>query len=430
MLVPGTQMHWVTFGFVCIELVILFYLFIHRLARPDDKTSGLNIILIVLLLVYNITGGLLPDPNLPGSFFIQESIAYATGFITPCYFPYYVFKAFSLEKMKFHAYKGVYLFLIFPYIIFLFVFGFSGSLNTAKNVLVIPVLYALWVIYSLFKAVRYKYNNQISSTESKEELAVLFLSLATWVGLPVIDYWNIGQAVEATTTNFGFLLLFSLQVKRHIKEIRLEHQRLIDSEKRLLLLNNNLQWEVTRVTHELEKIIEQQANAFINLTHEIQGPLALINDNLSKSAHQTQDNDGFYVMKSNLDRLSDDIEDLIHLKKAFKGLSTYHHGLISNFSAVIKDSLILINTSLQLVGQSGHTDILTSKNNFDANCKRYNLTRREIEIARLMEKGHTNNEIGELLFISNRTVAKHIQNLFEKVGASNKLELINKLNAT
>jgi hypothetical protein len=102
MLVPGTEMHWVTFGFVCVELVILFYLLVHRFARPDDKTIGLDIVLIALLLAYNITGGLLPDPDLPGSFFVQECIAYATGFITPAYFPYYVYKAFGLEKMECH----------------------------------------------------------------------------------------------------------------------------------------------------------------------------------------------------------------------------------------------------------------------------------------------------------------------------------------
>ena len=75
MLLPGTQMHLITFAFVCIELIILFYLFIHHLARPHDKISYLDIFLLLLLIVYNITGGLLPDPTLPGSYFWQNSIA-------------------------------------------------------------------------------------------------------------------------------------------------------------------------------------------------------------------------------------------------------------------------------------------------------------------------------------------------------------------
>ena len=168
MLVPGSQMHIVTFIFVCIELVNLFYLVIYRLARPDDKTAFLNIILIFLLLCYNITGGLLPDPNLPGSFFVQESIAYATGFIVPCYFPFYVYKAFGLEKMKFHAYKGVFLFLMLPYFLFVLIFAVTKNLDEAKDLLVLPVIYALWVIYTLRKAIRFKYQNTFHSYDSKE----------------------------------------------------------------------------------------------------------------------------------------------------------------------------------------------------------------------------------------------------------------------
>lgn len=91
MLVFGTQMHILTFLFVSVEVVILFYLIIIRLARPDDRTVFLNIVLIFLLLAYNIIGGLLPDPRLAGSNFLQLTIAYAAGFITPCYFPYYVY---------------------------------------------------------------------------------------------------------------------------------------------------------------------------------------------------------------------------------------------------------------------------------------------------------------------------------------------------
>lgn len=64
----------------------------------------------------------------------------------------------------------------------------------------------------------------------------------------------------------------------------------------------------------------------------------------------------------------------------------------------------------------------------DQNCKLYNLTNREIEITKLILKGSTYKAIAKNLFISEKTVTKHIQNIFEKVGATNKVELINKLN--
>lgn len=194
MLVFGTQMHIVTFLFVSIEIVIFFYLVVFRLARPDDKTTSLNLVLIFLLLIYNVSGGLLPDPKLPGSFFFQEVIAYATGFITPCYFPFYVYKAFGLTKLKFHAYKGVYIFLILPYCIFVLVFWISRDLKAAQNLLIIPVLYAIWVIISLSRAIRHKYNNNFSNIEARQEMTVLLFSLTPWVGLPIITYFDFGQA--------------------------------------------------------------------------------------------------------------------------------------------------------------------------------------------------------------------------------------------
>ncbi len=323
MLVPGTQMHFTTFAFICIEVVILFYLTIYRLSRPNDKDAFLNILLILLLIVYNITGGLLPDPNLPGSFFLQECIAYGTGFITPCYFPYFVYKGFELEKMKFHANRGVYYFLVFPYLLFVLVFAITGDLGAAQNILIIPVVYALWVLYSVWKAIHFKYRNSFSNRKSKEETAVLFLSLCPWVGLPIIAYFDLSQAVEATAMNTGFLLLLALHVKQNVQKLKAEHHRLIESEKFLLNWNEMLQEEVDKRTKELERIGAEER--------------------------------------------------------------------------VIKNS------------------------------KSHGLTIREQEIARLICQGLPNKQIAETLFIAEKTVAKHIQNIFDKVDVGNRMELFKKL---
>ena len=341
MLIPGTQMHIVTFIFVSIEIVIFFYLLIYRIARPDDKTAYLNIVLIFLLIIYNITGGLLPDANMPGSFFIQESLAYATGFITPCYFPYYVYKAFTLEKMKFHAHKGVYIFLVLPYLLFVIVFAVTTKLESAKDLLILPVVYALWVIVTMVKAVRFKYKNDFSSRQSKEEMAVLLLSLTPWVMLPVIDFFNMGQATEAYITNFGFLSLFALQMKRHIREMRTEHERLINSEKQLLNWNSTLKNEVDKRTNELEIINEQRTNTFVNLAHETKTPLTLINNYLEEYITKNSRSEELGIVKRNLDKLSSDIINLFDLEKFNKGFAFYNHTLVCNFSEILKDSVML-----------------------------------------------------------------------------------------
>lgn len=325
MLFPGTEMHMVTFGLICVELVILLYLFIYKMARPQDGTISLDIFLLLCLLAYNITGGLLPDPALPGSYYLQESIAYFTGFITPCYFPYYVLKGFGLKSMSFHAYKGVFLFLLVPYLVFVTVLLISGNLSTAKNILILPVVYGVWVIITTAKAIFFKYGQQIVSTEAKEEILVLVLCLCPWVALPLIAYFDISQVTEVISTNTGFLLLLALHLKQNITQLRREQIRLIESESQLRTWNARLQEEVLMKAQELEKLNKEER--------------------------------------------------------------------------------------------------------FFKNCIRYRLTNREKEIALGVYSGNTYKQVAEDLFIAERTVAKHVQNIFEKISVSNRVELCHKLSA-
>jgi DNA-binding CsgD family transcriptional regulator len=225
--------------------------------------------------------------------------------------------------MKFHAFKGVHFFLVLPYFVFVLVFFITSNLDMAKNLLIIPVLYALWVLYAVWKAIHFKYSVQQNKRKSKEEVIVLFISLTPWVGLPFIAYFNLSQAVEAITTNTGFLLLLAFHLKRNVEQLREEHLRLIESERNLLSWNERLQQEVDKRTKELEKLSAEER--------------------------------------------------------------------------LIK------------------------------NCKAYFLTNRETEIAQLICNGVIYKQIAEALFIAEKTVAKHVQNIFEKVGVNNKLEFCNKL---
>jgi len=52
------------------------------------------------------------------------------------------------------------------------------------------------------------------------------------------------------------------------------------------------------------------------------------------------------------------------------------------------------------------------------------LTPREIEIVRLVAKGHRNRAIAERLFISEGTVKIHLHNIYEKLGVDGRLELL------
>ncbi len=73
--------------------------------------------------------------------------------------------------------------------------------------------------------------------------------------------------------------------------------------------------------------------------------------------------------------------------------------------------------------------VSTKRCAFTENCKKYHLTSREVEIIKLLIKGIPYKIISAELDISEKTVSKHVSNIFSKVGVNNKVELINKLDA-
>jgi non-specific serine/threonine protein kinase len=54
--------------------------------------------------------------------------------------------------------------------------------------------------------------------------------------------------------------------------------------------------------------------------------------------------------------------------------------------------------------------------------ERYGLTARELEVLRLLPRGLTNREIGEMLFVTERTAATHVQNIFGKLDIGSRSE--------
>jgi DNA-binding CsgD family transcriptional regulator len=58
------------------------------------------------------------------------------------------------------------------------------------------------------------------------------------------------------------------------------------------------------------------------------------------------------------------------------------------------------------------------------------MTNREKEILTLLEQGLSNKDIGVNLSITETTVKSHIQNIYKKLGVSNRVQLINRLRST
>jgi DNA-binding CsgD family transcriptional regulator/tetratricopeptide (TPR) repeat protein len=54
----------------------------------------------------------------------------------------------------------------------------------------------------------------------------------------------------------------------------------------------------------------------------------------------------------------------------------------------------------------------------------HGLSRREMDVLRLLPRGLTNREIGDALFITERTAATHVQNIYAKLGVNSRAEAV------
>jgi DNA-binding NarL/FixJ family response regulator len=68
-------------------------------------------------------------------------------------------------------------------------------------------------------------------------------------------------------------------------------------------------------------------------------------------------------------------------------------------------------------------DLMQSTAGEAAPARRFGLTARELEIIEFITQGSTNKDIATRLKISEETVKRHLTNIFNKVGMSNRLEL-------
>jgi len=224
MLVFGTQMHVVTFIFIVLESFMFIFQLARYFYRPQDRQRGWYLILLFLLLFYNITGGLFPDPKISLPVSVQEMIAYGSGFLMASYFPFYFYKEFDLKELHWHALFGVPLFLILPYLIFfVIVYAVNGDLNAdIKYGMIVPFTYALILLWVMFRAIHHKYATKRNRKEYIEEIA-MYCAISPWAALAFFGLVEASQLAEVLCTNTGIIIITILLIARSVGYARQEH---------------------------------------------------------------------------------------------------------------------------------------------------------------------------------------------------------------
>lgn len=68
--------------------------------------------------------------------------------------------------------------------------------------------------------------------------------------------------------------------------------------------------------------------------------------------------------------------------------------------------------------------ILNTTSSYESAVEKDGLTKREIEVLKLVAEGFSNNDIGEKLFLSPKTIDNHRTNIMRKLNAHNVVELV------
>jgi two-component system, NarL family, response regulator LiaR len=116
-------------------------------------------------------------------------------------------------------------------------------------------------------------------------------------------------------------------------------------------------------------------------------------------------------------------EDIFAALKAGAVSYLLHTNLASNMEQYVKE---LYNGGSPISSSIARKIILPYQQPAADTQKEYGITKREKEILLLLEKGNSYNKVADLLFISNKTVRKHICNIYEKMDVGSKTAALNK----
>jgi DNA-binding NarL/FixJ family response regulator len=82
------------------------------------------------------------------------------------------------------------------------------------------------------------------------------------------------------------------------------------------------------------------------------------------------------------------------------------------------------NIALKTIDLLKRKNAETTKKNVNISPQNYNLTPREVEVLELLSTGKSYKQIADQLFVSDKTIKKHIENIYNKLHVNSKMEAI------
>lgn len=211
----GTSIHWTTFFFLLIDLLLVTLAFIQS-KRLIQTNLNRYIILGSLFILYNFTGGILPIENFPGPFILQYIITYGVSIAMCVYFVKYLYDEYDIEVLKFGlSVSNIAYYVIACFILlFLVPYFFNDSIESSRIYFSIPVsaicLYICWAFYK-----------RITVKEKPYPLVVrrnqFSLIGITCIGLlPILTVLGDYQWLTFTVINIAFYCITFMEIDRYL----------------------------------------------------------------------------------------------------------------------------------------------------------------------------------------------------------------------
>lgn len=211
----GTSIHWTTFFYLIIDTVIVLFT-LYFSGKKTHSSFKRFLILGLLFVAYNATGGFLPTDNFPGPFILQYIITYSVA-ITLCVFiVYYLYKEYDIVVLKYNSsIRNLAIFTSVSYIIlFLIPYFVTGSLDSARFLFTIPISVAAIIFLFIFYRRISNPNNPNAFILRRNRLSIV--SVSSIALLPICTVIGDYQWITFTVMNLAFYAITTIEVDRYL----------------------------------------------------------------------------------------------------------------------------------------------------------------------------------------------------------------------
>ena len=161
----------------------------------------------------------------------------------------------------------------------------------------------------------------------------------------------------------------------------------------------------------------------VALVHELQPDILLLGDAPSRSIELLQ-----HLAAAGDSTRAVMLTDTVDSPAVIASLQFGVRGVVLTDSSpdVLIDCIHTVMTDRAWIGREAVSGTLPGLRKLDTvrrQTKAFGLTRRELQVLREVVAGYTNKEIAERIHISENTVKAHLTHIFDKLGASNRVEL-------